>query len=435
MLFSKLLLLAFLTLAVAYVNPSYNEKNNITRKDPSFPFQGEMFTGFIVIDNNTQANLFYHLFAFNQTQLSKSAPLVIWLQGGPGCGSSFGNYDEIGPVKIFNNSRSTGFVFERNPETWNNQAHLLFIDQPTGSGFSQANGLKVNSTVQAAQNFQVFLARFYQLYPELTSSYLYIFGESYAGKYIPVFTTTLLKNQTFSSKIRIGGIGIGDGWSDPVRQVPTYGTFGYAAGIIGPNTRDTLRKQEYQAISLIKDEQYGKATKLSNKILDDLSAAAGGVSEYNYREYDSDDMFPFSVWLNTAEAQDYLEIPHQEYFDCNPEVSDDFVEDNTQSVADYYSYLISNIPVLLYNGQDDDNCDYEGVINYINALNWSDIKNFRSAKRTVWSLSDGTKAGLVKRYGNFTFLMLYQAGHMVPSDQPKASSQMLYNFLNKKPFN
>ena len=130
---SKLLFIAFLSSVLA--QSTYNEKNNITNTDPNFPFTGEMFTGFVIIDNTTQANLYYHLFAYNQTTLATAAPLIIWLQGGPGCASAFGNYNELGPVRIQNNSDSSGFVYERNPDTWNNYAHMLFIDQPTGSGF------------------------------------------------------------------------------------------------------------------------------------------------------------------------------------------------------------------------------------------------------------------------------------------------------------
>jgi len=432
MLLPKILCFTLL-LAIVFSQQTFNEKNNITRKDPNFPFQGEMFTGFIVVDNKTQANLYYHLFAVKETVLTNDAPVIIWLQGGPGCASAFGNYNELGPVKVLNTSNNTGFTYEKNEWTWNKLAHLVFIDQPTGSGFSRANGLNVSSTYQASQNFQVFLARFYQLYPELSSNQLFLFGESYAGKYVPMFASELLKNQTFSRMITIGGIGVGDGWSDPLRQVPTYGSYGYVSGVIDGSTRDKLRLQELEAITLIRNQEYWKATKIANTILDNLAAAAGGISEYNYREYDDGSNFPFSVWLNTTKTQDFLGIPYQPYEDCNADVSDDFESDNTQSVADLYPELIAKIPVLLYNGQDDDNVDYEGTLNYINALNWVDVKNFRKSERKVWKLSDGSKAGLVKGYGNFTFLLLFKAGHMVPIYVPQASYEMVNKFINKIP--
>ena len=40
--------------------------------------------------------------------------------------------------------------------------------------------------------------------------------------------------------------------------------------------------------------------------------------------------------------------------------------------------------------------------------------------------------GEFKHHGNFTFLRVYQAGHMVPMDQPEVSLEMFKKFLNKE---
>lgn len=69
---------------------------------------------------------------------------------------------------------------------------MLFIDQPTGTGFSISNGLNVSSEWDAAKYFNVFMDQFYQIFPEYKDQPLYLFGESYAGKYIPTFTYHLL---------------------------------------------------------------------------------------------------------------------------------------------------------------------------------------------------------------------------------------------------
>ena len=427
----------FITLLIVFFpfsfSKTFNEKNNITRSDPNFPFTGEMFTGFIVIDNITQANLYYHLYAFNQTQVSASAPLIVWLEGGPGCSSAFGNHVQFGPVTINKDNSSSNFSFGKNPLTWNQYAHLLYVDQPTGTGFSQANGLNVSSTAQSSKHFQAFLARFYQLFPEMMKHPLYFVGESYAGKYIPVYTTDLLNNKTFTSQVTIKGVAIGDGWSDPKRQIPTYGSFGFAAGMIDSRSRDKLRLQEIEALVDISKGNYYDATTISNSLLEQLTTLAGGVSHWNYRDFDESDD-PYVDWLNTTDAQDFLKIPYQDYEDCNQDVSDDYFGDNTQSVADLYPGLFEKLPVLLYQGQDDENVDYEGTLNYINALNWTDIKNFRNAKRSVWKLENGTTAGLVKGYKNFTFLLLFKCGHLVPADQPQSAFEMIYNFLHNIPF-
>mmetsp|Transcript_38133 Transcript_38133/g.50054 ORF Transcript_38133/g.50054 Transcript_38133/m.50054 type:complete len:95 (+) Transcript_38133:1233-1517(+) len=41
-------------------------------------------------------------------------------------------------------------------------------------------------------------------------------------------------------------------------------------------------------------------------------------------------------------------------------------------------------------------------------------------------------AGSVKNFENFTFMRVFQAGHMVPMDQPEAALDMLSEFINTK---
>jgi carboxypeptidase C (cathepsin A) len=49
---------------------------------------------------------------------------------------------------------------------------------------------------------------------ELKQNPLYIFGESYAGHYIPAFANIITTDDNLKF-INYKGIGIGDGWTDP----------------------------------------------------------------------------------------------------------------------------------------------------------------------------------------------------------------------------
>lgn len=42
---------------------------------------------------------------------------------------------------------------------------------------------------------------------------------------------------------------------------------------------------------------------------------------------------------------------------------------------------------------------------------------------------DDKEVGQMKHSGNFSFMRLYQAGHMVPYNQPEASLAMLNNWI------
>jgi len=61
-----------------------------------------------------------------------TAPLAIWLNGGPGGSSIMGLLEENGPCFITPDSKSTTL----NPWSWNNEVNMLYIDQPNQVGFS-----------------------------------------------------------------------------------------------------------------------------------------------------------------------------------------------------------------------------------------------------------------------------------------------------------
>lgn len=69
---------------------------------------------------------------FEARRSPEKAPLVLWLNGGPGATSMQGALRENGPCFIADDSNSTYL----NPWSWNNEANVLYIDQPLHTGFS-----------------------------------------------------------------------------------------------------------------------------------------------------------------------------------------------------------------------------------------------------------------------------------------------------------
>ena len=75
-------------------------------------------------------NLFFWFFESRKDPAN--SPLAVYIQGGPGSSSMVSVGSENGPCFINQDSNSTTL----NPWSWNNEVNMLYIDQPTQTGFS-----------------------------------------------------------------------------------------------------------------------------------------------------------------------------------------------------------------------------------------------------------------------------------------------------------
>lgn len=161
-----------------------------------------------------------------------SAPLGLWLNGGPGCSSMVGLFQENGPCRFVDNETEPSL----NPYSWNEHANMLYVDQPIGSGFSYGD-YDVNSTVQAAPYVWTFLQAFLESFPRYRSRELGLFTESYGGRYGPEFVLNFLEQndaiaegRAIGETINVVALGINNGWIDPARQFLSYATYAASNG-------------------------------------------------------------------------------------------------------------------------------------------------------------------------------------------------------------
>jgi carboxypeptidase C (cathepsin A) len=108
------------------------------------------YSGFVHLPPNVAENRNYpvntYFWYFEARKDAESAPLAVWLQGGPGVPSITAAVGENGPCSILSDSKST----ELNPWSWNDKVNMLYIDQPVQTGFSY-NTL-VNGTLDEIKN-------------------------------------------------------------------------------------------------------------------------------------------------------------------------------------------------------------------------------------------------------------------------------------------
>lgn len=66
-------------------------------------------------------------------------------------------------------------------------------------------------------------------------------------------------------------------------------------------------------------------------------------------------------------------------------------------------------------------------------LQWSGAVEYRTASRSVWYVGKDV-AGYVKKAGKLTEVMVRDAGHMVPADQPRWGLDLITRFFNDETF-
>jgi carboxypeptidase C (cathepsin A) len=137
------------------------------------------YSGYLDVAGTTKQ---LHYIFIESLDKPSTDPILIWFNGGPGCSSLLGLFQENGPFVIDDGET----VIKPNPDPWNYRANLLYIESPAGVGFSIANGTDLlHSDMSQSDDALVALQDFYRAFPAYKSNELYITGESYAGIYGP----------------------------------------------------------------------------------------------------------------------------------------------------------------------------------------------------------------------------------------------------------
>ncbi|PIN20450.1 Carboxypeptidase D [Handroanthus impetiginosus] len=177
---------------------------------PSVKF--DQYSGYVTVDPKAGRALFYY---FTEAEDSSKKPLVLWLNGGPGC-SSIGNgaFAELGPFRVYPDGKTLWY----NKYSWNNVANVLFLESPAGVGFSYSNTSSdyITGDKKTAADSYTFLVNWLERFSEYKNRDFYITGESYAGHYVPQLAYLILHNNKMAKRtfINLKGIAIGNAYVD-----------------------------------------------------------------------------------------------------------------------------------------------------------------------------------------------------------------------------
>jgi len=213
-------------------------KNPVTKERVTFPdslagrahITYDIYSGYIPV--STSPDYLFYLF-YGSRDHNPDAPLVIFTNGGPGCSSMEGATTEVGPLVLFDikeacsPTRTSSCDYSNqlsdNAYAWNAHANLLFVDQPRNVGYSFGySDSNVRSSEEAADDFIVFFQRWLEVFPEFVGRPLIISGESYAGHYLPAWSSAILDfNKNAQEPINLSGIVIGNGCTNDTVQSDT----------------------------------------------------------------------------------------------------------------------------------------------------------------------------------------------------------------------
>lgn len=383
---------------------------------------------------------FFYWF-FESRNDPKNDPVVLWLNGGPGCSSATGMLFELGPSSI---NATLQPVY--NPYAWNNNASVIFLDQPVGVGYSYTTGEQVKDSFSAAKDVFVFLELFFQKFPHLVRNDFHIAGELYGGHYLPLFASEIINHA--DRLFNLTSIMIGNGITDAKIQYALYRPMGCGEGGYKP----VLNEEQCDKL----DREYPicrEAADLCYRLNNVFTCVAANFaceslvlvySETGLNPYDVrkkcvngnlcyDEMSYIDDYLNQDFVKEVAGATVDKFESCSEDVGLGFFfsGDLAKPFQGFVAELLDKgIPVLLYAGDKDFICNWLGNHEWLDALEYSGSDVFSKKLLQPWYTAEGKLAGEVKNHEKFTFLRVYDAGHMVPFDQPEASLDMFNRWIS-----
>lgn len=454
-----------------------------------------IYAGNLPVDTATRGVKLFYIFTSVLSQaLSPHAPVVLWLQGGGGASPPWGNQtgpfalggyagggpssfgmlcEKIGPFSNPDNATGT-WVLKDNPLTWNRFAHLLFIDQPAGVGLSSfsaaENGYAANGTM-LGHDLATALVGFFARHPELKENPLFIFGESYAGHYVPHVANYILEHahESFYAALaaRFAGVGLGDvcpgeehtlslpdlvhglGYLSPAQLVQAHAT--------GSRCQRDLHRGDYAA-----------AFKSCEALEVFKGLASGGIHDQDSRTYANYSSLSKLVnvdgatqeghwnalanaWLDEPAVRSALHantVGNRSVSDNQPNCTRGLWEDNdnARSTIGLLPRMLTELKVLFYNGNFDVSCNFLGTERLLASLGrWfaqpavgEAYDAAFGAREQRWFTLSSKMAGYVRHVplekahfgrGALTHVIVQGAGHLAPRDQPARVSAMVGAFL------
>ncbi|XP_030518725.1 serine carboxypeptidase-like 45 isoform X2 [Rhodamnia argentea] len=407
------------------------------------------YAGYITVHKKQQRDLFYY---FAEAEADpRSKPLVLWLNGGPGCSSvGIGAFSEHGPFK------PSGDVLRKNDYSWNKEANMLYLESPAGVGFSYSVNnsyyISVDDKMTAKDNL-AFLRNWFKKFPEYKNRDLFITGESYAGHYVPQLAKLIVQSKLFNLK----GIAIGNPLLEYNTDFNSRAEFLWSHGLISDatyksfnticNFSQIIRQRWSDALTPGCSHVLSEALREISNFVDGydvtldvcLSTVSSQSAVLNKpQETEKIDVcVPEETvkYLNRKEVQEALHarlVGISRWTTCSSVLKYEMQNLETPTVPILGELVKSGIHVLVYSGDQDAAIPFIGTRTIVNKLA-KQLGLNTTVPYSVW-FEERQVAGWTQVYGDkLSYATIRGASHEAPFSQPERSLVLFSSFLGGGP--
>jgi len=434
------------------------------------PVNYKQYSGYLNADEDT---FFHYWFVESQNSPSED-PLLLWLNGGPGCSSMDGLLNELGPFKL----NDDGTQLLPNPYAWNTFANVLFIESPACVGYSYNinNDCRASDDSTSLKNYHA-LRYFFEKFPQFKKNKFFVTGESYGGIYVPTLTLRIAEDLE-TNGINLQGFAVGNGLSSFEMNDDSIIFFAYFHGLIDQDTWDDMvhscctNDVPSRSTCHFSHSKWGRCRALVTKAAKIVYDS--GLNMYNLyadcyhppanaslhttrpsmtrHQADANNMFrnfrllggkkptlsldpPCTTsaamhrFMNDGDVRKAIHVSIDVDWEvCNDEVNYNFQRQYADMKQQYQALLGAGVRALVYNGDVDMACNYLGDQWFIEALGLKTVEG-----RRMWH-SGGQVGGFVKRFAGLDLVTVRGSGHMVPQDKPQPALDMIKAFVEGTPY-
>ncbi|MBA0860330.1 hypothetical protein Goshw_016586, partial [Gossypium schwendimanii] len=387
---------------------------------PRLSFQ--QFSGYVTVDYKKHKALFYYFVEAETDPASK--PLVLWLNGGPGCSSlGVGAFSENGPF------RPNGEFLVKNDYSWNREANMLYLETPIGVGFS---------------------------YSTNTSSYEAV-DDEITGHYIPQLAKLMVEFNKKQNLFNLKGIALGNPVLEFATDFNSRAEYFWSHGLISDSTYNMFTSvcnysryvSEYyrDSVSPSCSKVMSQVSRETSKFVDKydvtldvcISSVLSQSMAINPQQVSERvDVCVEDKIVNYLNRKDVQKALHarlvgvRRWTVCSNILDYQLLNLEMPTISIVGSLIKSGIPVLVYSGDQDSVIPLTGSRSLVSRLA-KELELETTVPYRVW-FEGKQVGGWTQVYGNIlSFATIRGASHEAPFSQPERSLMLFKSFLEGKP--